>query len=125
MLKYDHIDTSVQCSRFDTKDGLTEYYVTITSNNPGPFARDLEQLEAGYRQALGKYGLSAKTQVGTRFFLSDIANQKHALLDSSLYALVSGGVVSIIEQAPGNMISLLSCHIKGDESLPDKEKTYL
>lgn len=108
-------------SSFKSPKGKNEYFISIGSEKSSDFSQSLENIYKSYISNLEKLSLSGDTQVFSRFYLSDIANQKDALLKSKIFLLSQKGAYSIIQQCPldGSDISILSYHI---EKPGEKEK---
>lgn len=108
----------VKGSSFSTSEGAKEYFFTINSKEEISFCQELITLYDAYMMALEKCGLSDDTQIFSRFFLSDIANQKDKLLQSKIFNVARKGAVSIIQQGPltGGSICLLVYHIKSNNN---------
>jgi len=84
-------------------------------------------LTARYSSALDRLGLSDSTAVFCRIFLSDILNQKSALLHSALWCrLHASCALSIIEQKPvgSGPLSLLSYHLRDPKKALTKQLSY-
>lgn len=113
MIKTKKISNFSSCSLFISPFGNNEYFLTNHTKTETSFTKALDSLYKSYLQSLKKLGLSENTQIFSRFYLSDIANQKKQLLTSDVYKICQSGAVSIIQQCPlnGNSVSLLSYHI--------------
>jgi enamine deaminase RidA (YjgF/YER057c/UK114 family) len=88
------------------------------------FPDALAELTNSYSEALRNRGLSDATEVFSRIFLSDILNQKTALIRSPLYnRLRTSGALSIIEQKPvvGGPVALLSYHLRDPKNVITKK----
>ncbi len=130
MLTSTSIEPASICSHFTTKHGSDEHYIALSSTTHTDFQTDLNQLETLYKKTLSERSLSEHTQIFSRLFVSDIANQTQALETSGLVKLLRKGACAIVQQKPlqGGHVSLLSYHItKGDKNPnkvllhPDKE----
>jgi enamine deaminase RidA (YjgF/YER057c/UK114 family) len=101
-------------SSFRSPDGTEETYLKIDAGNELTFSRQIESLGEQYLSILGQRGLSEKTLVFSRLFLSDLANQKEIIKKSVLYAALREGALSFVEQAPveNGSAALLSYHIR-------------
>lgn len=99
---------------FATVDGCEECYFVIQSSPDRTFEEALAELQTRYCATTERHALSSETVVFTRFYLSDITNQKDALRSSRLLAMVSSGAVSTIEQRPlrGGHIAMLCYHLR-------------
>lgn len=115
MLKTWKIGKRVRCSSFATETGSQEFFLAVNTASEIPFDEALERLSHTYQAALKECGLSEKTQVFVRFYLSDIANQKDDLSQSEIFNFTLSGACSTVQQCPlnGGSISLLAYHIKG------------
>ena len=115
MMQTTRINEMVASSCFATPEGADEFYLTCETGEMVSFEKALIKLRENYIHALQKLGLSEKTLVFCRFFLSNIINQKDALRASDIFGLVKRGAVSVIQQspcAPGS-VALLAYHARG------------
>jgi len=110
------INERCKCTFFETALGASEYFFVIESDEEKIFSEELEQMNSDVAAALSQFGLSADTTVFSRFYLSDIANQRDELMDSDVFAACSQGAHAVIQQSPLNAgkITLLLYHTKGD-----------
>jgi enamine deaminase RidA (YjgF/YER057c/UK114 family) len=118
MLATHDINEDVKCSSFQANE-TQELYFSITSESNVSFKKSLENIYENYVLALQECQLSEETQIFTRYYLSDIANQKNELEKSKIFNLTKNGSFSVIQQCPlekGNLI-LFSYHIKKNEPL--------
>ena len=101
-------------STFSTAAGAEEVFLKIDAGDQLTFAQEIDSLLGQYQHAAERLGLSGKTLVFSRLFLSDLANQKEPALRSGLYASLREGAVSLIEQRPveHGALSLLAFHIR-------------
>ncbi|MEK6927618.1 MAG: Rid family hydrolase [Nanoarchaeota archaeon] len=101
-------------SSFGIGDSNDEYFISITPSSNIHFEETLETICTKYEETMKKDGLSGKTQIFCRLYLSDIANQKNILLSSRLFSIVRLSAYSIVEQCPlyGGKAALLCYHIK-------------
>lgn len=115
MLKIWELGDWVRCSSFSTKDGAEEFFLSINTEADIPFPESLESIYQTYMIALKECGLSINTQVFSRYYLSDIANQKTELCQSEIFKFSQNGAYSVIQECPlhGGSISLFVYHIKG------------
>lgn len=104
----------VRVSTFGTLKGAKEYYITINSKEERTFSDELQSLHDNYMMTINQCGLSEDTLVFSRFYLSDIANEKDILKQSKIYDDLKKSAVSVIQQCPvnGGSLSLLVYHIK-------------
>jgi enamine deaminase RidA (YjgF/YER057c/UK114 family) len=112
-----------RCSAFSTAEGCEEVFLSILTPQGVCFSDALAELESSYSAALGRRGLSEATAVFSRLFLSDILNQKPALIRSPLYnRLRASGTLSIIEQKPVacGPVALLSYHLRDPKNTVTK-----
>lgn len=123
MLKTWELGEFVRCSSFSTKNGAEESFLSINMEPDIPFPESLERLYQTYMTTLKECGLSADTQVFSRYFLSDIANQKTQLGQSEILNFSRNGAYSVIQQCPlkGGSISLFVYHIKGGKDFLGKK----
>jgi enamine deaminase RidA (YjgF/YER057c/UK114 family) len=105
----------VKSSCFTTPEGAEEIYLTCETGGAVSYEKSLIKLRENYAQALKKLGLSEETLIFSRFFLSDILNQKDALRASDIFSMVKNGAVSVIQQSPctSDAIVLLAYHVRG------------
>ena len=114
----------VKASSFGLPGGAKEYYFTIDSKEDISFTHELNNIYDTYIMAMQECGLSEDTLVFSRFYISDIANQKDLLRHSKIFEVLSrGGAVSVIQQCPvyGGDVKLLMYHVKKDDTHLDKE----
>ncbi|MBN2036161.1 MAG: hypothetical protein JW768_05405 [Chitinispirillaceae bacterium] len=114
------VNESILCSRFSSSVGCDECCIAVTTGQDMPFVQALEECAGHYDKALAGLGLSDETAIFSRIFVSDILNQKTALLGSLLYHRLKNGGVSIIEQKPlcCGPLALFSYHILGMKGKP-------
>jgi enamine deaminase RidA (YjgF/YER057c/UK114 family) len=109
------IDDFTRSSTFTVAGACDESFISIATPEGLSFSAALADLTMRYASALDRMGLSDATAVFCRIFLSDILNQKSALLASELCGrLRASCALSIIEQKPigSGHLSLLSCHLR-------------
>jgi enamine deaminase RidA (YjgF/YER057c/UK114 family) len=124
MLKLSNIGDFVRCSEFSSSEGNDEIFLSITTPQGISFSEALNELEKGYDSALAQARLSDSTMVFSRIFLSDVYNQKQALVAAELFKRLSGsGTLSIIEQKSlqGGPVSLLSYHVRDPRNQISKQ----
>ncbi len=116
-------DDIIKGSIFSTPHGATEIFFTIHTNEEESFDDELASLHETYVSVEKKYGLSEETLVFSRFYLSDIANQKDELRHSQIFKDIDKGAVSVIQQCPvdNGSVRLLAHHIKTNNSPLNKE----
>jgi enamine deaminase RidA (YjgF/YER057c/UK114 family) len=123
MLKFTTIDPLTRCSTFTAARGCEESFISILTPEGATFTEALTTLSEKYSAALSSIQLSDSTAVFSRIFLSDILNQKPALLQSPLYErLRASCALSVIEQRPvsSGPVSLLTYHIRDAKKAIDK-----
>jgi enamine deaminase RidA (YjgF/YER057c/UK114 family) len=115
MEKTNRTDPLISCSSFATRTGAQEHFLAISSKPGWKYADALEDLDRAYDRALKQRRLSPDTQVFVRFYVSDITNQKDALVNSAIYRKTCAGACSVIHQSPlkGGPMAMLAYHIKG------------
>jgi len=116
-------DDIIKGSIFSAPHGATEIFFTIHTNEEKSFTDELASLHETYVSVEKKYGLSEETLVFSRFYLSDIANQKEELRHSQIFKDIDKGAVSVIQQCPvdNGSVRLLAHHIKTNNSPLNKE----
>jgi len=118
------IDDFTSSSTFTVAGACDESFISITTPEGLSFSAALADLTTRYAAALDRMGLSDSTAVFSRIFLSDILNQKSALLASTLCGrLRTSCALSIIEQKPigSGHLSLLSYHLRDPKKAPTKK----
>ncbi len=125
MIRIDKINESVFHSSFEAKDRNNEHFILIAPQENISFEETLKDIYSQYISALNKNGLSDRTIVFCRFFLSDVANQKDILFASSIFKSAKAGAYSIVEQCPlhGGKAAFLCHHLKNTKL--KKETTSL
>ncbi len=121
------MDSHTRCSTFSVAGGCDESFISIATPEGLSLAEALAELATKYSSALDCLGLSDATAVFCRIFLSDILNQKFALLESALYGQLHGScALSIIEQRPVGCgpVSLLTYHIRDPSHAVAKQLSY-
>jgi enamine deaminase RidA (YjgF/YER057c/UK114 family) len=121
------IDSSSRCSTFSVAEGCDETFISTTTLEGLSFSEALAELTVRYSSALDRLGLSDSTAVFCRIFLSDILNQKSALLQSALFdRLRASCALSIIEQRPIGCgpVSLLSYHLRNPKKAVTKQLSH-
>lgn len=113
----------VRGSSFGIKEGTEEIFLTISTKEGISFPHELESLYETYMMTMEKFGLSDETLIFSRFYISDIANQKEILRESDIFNALQYGAVSVIQQCPvyGGDINLLIYHIKQKDNRPLKK----
>ena len=94
------LSDTVNATSFTSRDGAMESYLLVQSPGSLHFDDALTRLQRDYEYALSACGISLKSQVFSRIYLSDIANQYPLLTGSGLFERVKGGAISVIEQRP-------------------------
>jgi enamine deaminase RidA (YjgF/YER057c/UK114 family) len=118
------IDDFTRASTFAVAGACDESFISIATPEGLSFCAALADLTRRYASALDSMGLSDSTAVFCRIFLSDILNQKSALLGSALFGrLRACCALSIIEQKPigSGQLSLLSYHLRDPKKAPTKK----
>ncbi|MBQ2970776.1 MAG: hypothetical protein IJE15_10395 [Bacteroidaceae bacterium] len=98
--------TSIDVSRFEVENGVSEYHAMLRITNPRlTYSEQVDALLAAYESLVTKE-LPGTVPVLKRFFLSDAANQTNHLLAALLER--SSCTLSIVEQPPldGTKIAL-------------------
>ncbi len=108
------VNSSVQCSTFESDKGAQEFFIMVSAEAPESFPGALDELYESYTAALEQCGLSSDTLVFARFHLSDIAGQRAELEASQVYLALKGGAVSIVEQPPldNRYVNLFCYHVR-------------
>jgi enamine deaminase RidA (YjgF/YER057c/UK114 family) len=121
------IDSFSRCSTFSVAEGCDETFISLATLEGLSFPEALAELTARYSSALDRLSLSDSTAVFCRIFLSDILNQKSALLQSALFnRLRVSCALSIIEQKPVDCgpVSLLSYHLRDPKKAVTKQLSH-
>lgn len=115
-MNYFKINERCKCTSFATANGTEEYFAVIESDESVDFAGELNQLLNDIAAVEETFGLSSEILVFTRYYLSDIANQREELESSQLYQTYNLCSHSIIQQSPlcGGRISLLLYFVKSE-----------
>jgi enamine deaminase RidA (YjgF/YER057c/UK114 family) len=108
--------TTASC--FLSTTGVSEHFVVLQSSTGLSIAEALAELDLRYHITLEEQGLSPESARFTRFYLSDIENQLEVLRNSRLFASVSCGAVSVIQQRPlsGAQCAMVSYHMTGERT---------
>jgi enamine deaminase RidA (YjgF/YER057c/UK114 family) len=103
----------VRGSVFSTNEGAEEYFLVLNSDKGKSFGEALDIMAEDYAHLEKYYGLSERTLVFGRLYLSDMENQKPLLAGSLLFQSLRRGAISMIEEVPleGGPISLLCYHV--------------
>jgi enamine deaminase RidA (YjgF/YER057c/UK114 family) len=118
------IDEFTRSSTFTVAGACDESFISIATPEGLSFSAALADLTMRYASALDRMRLSDSTAVFCRIFLSDILNQKSALLASALCGrLRTSCALSIIEQKPigSGHLSLLSYHLRDPKKALTKQ----
>jgi enamine deaminase RidA (YjgF/YER057c/UK114 family) len=118
------MDDFTRSSTFKVAGACDESFISIATPEGLSFGAALADLTKRYASALDSMGLSDSTAVFCRIFLSDILNQKSALLGSALCGrLNSSCALSIIEQKPigSGQLSLLCYHLRNPQKALTKQ----
>ena len=127
MLTFSTMDDLTRSSTFSVAGACDESFISIATPEGLSFPAALADLTARYSSALDRMGLSDATAVFCRIFLSDILNQKSALLASPLHGrLRASCALSIIEQKPVDCgpISLLAYHLRDPNEAVTKQPSH-
>ncbi len=97
--------------------------MTIEAPTGLAFVESLNTLLRDYHALLKDRGLSEKTEIYARFYLSDIANQTAPLRQKLLARQANQTIYSMVGQAPasGSKVALMAYHL--DSSAIEKSKT--
>lgn len=121
------VDDLTRSSTFSVVGGCDESFISIATPEELSFSEALAELTIRYSSALDRIGLSDSTAVFCRIFLSDILNQKSALLQSALFRrLRACCALSIIEQKPVGCgpVLLLSYHLRDPKKAVTKHLSH-
>jgi enamine deaminase RidA (YjgF/YER057c/UK114 family) len=115
-MKFSIVNERCKCMTYASSCGATEYFFVVESDGANCTGEALRQMHADVAEALACFGLSRETTVFTRFYLSDLANQRDELLAAPVFAACSAGAHAVVEQPPlnGGKVALLMYHIKGE-----------
>ena len=114
-MKTEFLSKNCMSTVFEATGGSPEFYLLIRSGKNNLFGDSLKSVASHLEQAYRKYGLSKDSNIFSRLFFSDIANQKDQLLGSGLYKELQESASSFIEQPPltGDDLAVLLYYIKG------------
>lgn len=115
MIKTKKLNNQASYSYFQNKTGEnSEYFLAIHPKHTD-LEKALLEISKIYKVFLKEARLTKESQIFSRFFLSDIENQKKILLSSKML-IASMGVFSIVGESPlnGSGISMFSYHINGN-----------
>jgi enamine deaminase RidA (YjgF/YER057c/UK114 family) len=114
MIRRWDFDQTIKCSSFITFAGTEEYYLTFTGDKDRSFDKAVIELSEKYQYVTEYLGLSQETLVFSRVHVSDIINQKNLLAKSGLFRDIGHGAVSVMQQTPLTLDSLVlfSYHLK-------------
>ncbi len=114
-MKTEFLSKNCMSTAFEGTGGSPEFYLLIRSGKNNLFGDSLKSVASHLEQAYRKYGLSKDSNIFSRLFFSDIANQRDQLLGSGLYKELQEGASSFIEQPPltGDDLAVLLYYIKG------------
>jgi len=124
MLTKTRISDHAFLATFATPEGAHEHFLTITGDPGAGFPQSLAHVEAHYASALRAAGLSEETQIFTRVYLGDVANQAPILRQSALYKQLETGAVSAVGEAclNGGAACLFSYHVTGTGNAYPRQK---
>ena len=110
--------------RFSTETGSDEFYATITSPAGSDFEKALEHVHRSYEEFMAAQGLSKRTQVFCRIYVSDIENQKKHVRASRLHDFVSTSPFSMIQEIPlcGGPVAMTAYHIRNEKKALAKKR---
>lgn len=114
MIAVRQVGERVHCSSFILPTGAEEFWFYATSVSDSSFTESIALLEREYFAALEACGLGAGSVVFSRYYLSDIANQKDDLARSGIFSFGKAGAYSVIQQCPltGGAIGLFTYHLR-------------
>lgn len=115
---------SVKHHRFLGKNGEAEHFFVITAPGSIPLKEQIKHIETHYAAKIKTLGLTPKTAVFRRIFLSDASNQIETVRRSHLAGDSEGHpiAVSIIQQPPMSYakIALFAYHIESSKPLENQ-----
>lgn len=113
-MKTEHIENNCSCALFESERGSSEYYILIRSGMNRSYPDSLKSVSSYINNVYKTYGLSKETHIFSRFFLSDIGNQKDLLTGSIALELLQESACSFIHQPSltRDDLVLLLYHIK-------------
>ena len=122
MMKRIKDNERVKGSVFTTVKGAEEYFFILNSDKGQSFSDALVFITEDYSRLEKQSGLSDRTLVFGRVYVSDMENQKSLLTDSPLFKCLKTGALSVVDEASleGGPISLLCYHIKGTNPQENK-----
>lgn len=118
-MKTEYLDKNCICAVYENGKDSSEYYILVKSDRNRHFSDSLRSVGSHIQKAYQMYNLSKDTHVFSRFFFSDIANQKDRLIHSDIFKKLKNSACSFMQQPPltGNDLTLLLYHIKGKSGL--------
>lgn len=104
---------TARVSTYRTPAGTAESFACVESGSGRGIAEALDEVASAYDDLLKASALSPDTLVFGRLFLSDIENQKNAVLSSRLWKSLAPGAVSVVGQPclRGGAAGLFTCHV--------------
>ena len=110
------INERCKYSHFENDKGASEFFFVFEADQSSTFSDALVQMSEDVSTVLSQLGLGEETTTLTRFYLSDVANQRDELIASDLFKKTTSGAYSVIEQSPlgAGKLTLLLYHIAGD-----------
>jgi enamine deaminase RidA (YjgF/YER057c/UK114 family) len=107
---------SCRVSAFEAPGGAREFHLFVEPEHDGAFPDQLEELIRIYHEALNTLGLSARSGIFRRCFVSDAADQLDQVMTSPLGIVNDEGdaaAVSCIQQPPlsGRKIAIWAYHV--------------
>ena len=99
-IKTERIDDNCSLSVYENLTGASECYVMIKPDRCIDFSQTLHLIQSGINSLYLVNDLSRDTLIFSRFFFSDIANQKDRLLQSDLFQQFNKSACSFVQQPP-------------------------
>jgi enamine deaminase RidA (YjgF/YER057c/UK114 family) len=123
-MKTDRLSENCVCTAYEDPEGSSEYYILVGTGNNKFFEDSLGVVASHLDEVCRKYELSKENLVFSRFFFSDIANQKDQLTGSGLFGQLGDSACSFIEQPPltGDDLVFLLYYIKSGPGIKKKKR---
>lgn len=99
-MSFSIINERVKCSSYISSSGASEYFLVVESDISVSLADALEVMNSDLAAAMSQLAVGEDDLVFSRFYLSDIANQRDVLSQSSVYEVCSNGACAVIQQSP-------------------------
>lgn len=114
-MKFLSLSPDVKGHAYESDSGATESFFVLEVSPDLATTDALSQLDIDLQGVLSACGCDERTIVFSRFYCSDLANQRDDLLASSVYQRCKGGACSVIEQSPlsGSRVLLLVYLVAG------------